>query len=150
MNTMRIFILLALAAVLFGCASERHVTDVRHPEVSVTPFGSLTFREKVIDPDDLPDALDSAGYTAEDTISILVPADISDYRLPYYVMGVLSKNGYRRPVLVKERKVYSVTGEGARDAATPGARTVDGKLMKQTPGTQVVYPPKRNQMIRRR
>ena len=117
------------------------MADARHPEVVVTDRGQLEFRGERMDADDLPDALEDAGYTKEDTINIRIPADISDYRLPYYIMGVLAKNGFRRPVLVKERKAYTTTGVGARAAATPGDRTVDGVLKKQVPAQQrVVYP----------
>ncbi len=124
-----------------GCATRHHMADARHPDVVVTHRGQLEFCGERIDADDLPDALDDAGYTKDDTINIRVPSDITDYRLPYYVMGVLVKEGYRRPVLVKERRSYTVTGPGARAASMPGDRTVNGLLKKNSaPQKRVVYP----------
>ena len=143
-------IIAVLAVALFGCTTELHITDAKHPEVSITSHGTLEFRGEEIDANDLPGELKSAGYTAEDTINILIPSDLQDYRLPYYVMGILSRKGFRRPVLVKERRSYSVTGAGARAAATPGDRTIDGALKKKTNGAQVIYPTKRQQTYRRK
>ena len=137
-----IALLMVMVAVFaVGCASRSYMADARHPEVVVTERGQLEFRGERMDADDLPDVLKDAGYTKDDTINIRIPADISDYRLPYYIMGVLAKNGFRRPVLVKERRAYTATGPNARAAATPGDRTVDGVLKKQTsPRQRVVYP----------
>ncbi len=138
----RILPLVIIAAMLAaGCATRHRMDDARHPDVVVTQRGQLEFCGERIDADDLPDALDDAGYTKDDTINIRVPSDITDYRLPYYVMGVLAKEGYRRPVLVKERRSYTVTGAGARAASMPGDRTVNGLLKKNAaPQRRVVYP----------
>ena len=132
---------LVCAAALCGCTTRHYIADAKHPDVVVTEQGQLEFCGERIDPDDLPAALKDVGYSKEDTINIRVPAD-SDYRLPYYVMGVLAKSGYRRPVMVKERRTYTVTGAGARAASMPGDRTVDGLLKKQQPAPQgrVTYP----------
>jgi len=138
MNRVAALILAAMFAA--GCTTRHYMADSRNPEVVVTSAGRLEFCGKPMDPDDLPDALKDVGYTKEDTINIRVPADISDYRLPYYVMGVLAKNGFRRPVFVKERRAYTVTGAGARAASTPGDRTVDGLLKKSAPQGRVTYP----------
>jgi hypothetical protein len=124
-----------------GCSTQRHVTGARDPEVALTSHGVLTFRGTTVDADDLPRALEKAGYQKHETIIILVPADLSDLRLAYYVMGVLAQRGYRRPVLVKERRAYSVTGDAAREASMAGDRALDGTLKKTTPGK--VSPPRK-------
>ena len=145
MKTSVLFSFAVAAALLAcGCATRRYMADAKHPEVVVTPRGQLEFCGERIDADDLPAALSDAGYAKNDTINIRVPADIRDYRFPYYVMGVLAKSGYRRPVLVKESRAYTVTGAGAHAASMPGDRTVDGILKKPSPPPQgqgrVVYP----------
>ena len=137
---MRPIAFMVAALLACGCTSRRYMADARHPEVVVTDRGQLEFCGERIDADDLPGALSDAGYTKDDTINIRVPADIRDYRLPYYVMGVLAKKGFRRPVLVKERRAYTVTGAGAHAASMPGDRTVDGVLKKQAPQGRVTYP----------
>ena len=102
--------LLLAAAVLFcGCATEHYVTDARHPEVAITPDGSVTYRGKFVDPEDLPGLLKESGLTKHDTINIRCPEDLSDMRLPRRVMGILSRNGFTRPILVGERRSYSET-----------------------------------------
>lgn len=129
------------AILALGCSTRRYMADARHPEVVVTEHDQLEFCGEKVDVEDLPGLLEDAGYTKEDTINIRVPADIRDFRLPYYIMGILAKNGFRRPVLVKERRAYTTTGAGARAAATPGDRTVDGLLKKRTvPQQRVTYP----------
>lgn len=140
---MKNVIALALVAALLasGCTTHRRMADAKHPDVVVTDRGQLEFCGERIDADDLPDALEDAGYTKDDTINIRVPSDITDYRLPYYVMGVLAKEGFRRPVMVKERRAYTVTGAGAHAASMAGDRTVNGVLKKNTPPQgRVTYP----------
>ncbi|MBR4654652.1 MAG: hypothetical protein IKO72_14945 [Kiritimatiellae bacterium] len=96
-----------LAVLVAGCAHERFITDAKHPEVAVTETGIVTYRGKAIDADDLPGILKDSGLTGQDTIHIRIPSGTKDYRMPYYVMGVLVKNGFRRPVLVEDRKSSS-------------------------------------------
>lgn len=147
----RMLILIA-AAVFFtaGCTTQRRMADAKHPDVVITSRGQLEFCGEKMDADDLPDALEDAGYSREDTINIRVPADIADYRLPYYVMGVLAKSGFRRPVMVKERRAYTVTGAGAHAAAMPGDRTVNGVLKKSAPPQgRVPYPARVTYPVRR-
>ena len=99
----------ALAALILtsGCAHERFVTDARHPEIAVNEFGTVTYRERVVDPEDLPRLLEDSGLTRQDTIHIHIPTGLKDYRMPYHVIGQLVRKGYRRPVLVEDRKATS-------------------------------------------
>ena len=97
-------VVLILAA---GCAHERFVTDAKHPEIAVSEFGTVTYRGRIVEAEDLPDMLEDSGLTHQDTIHIRIPSGLKDYRVPYHVMGQLVKNGYRRPVLVEDRKATS-------------------------------------------
>ena len=99
--------LFLLCTLLAGCAHQQFITDARHPEVAVDDRGVVTYRGEPIDPDELPDLLKDSGLTSRDTIHIHIPSGLTDYRKPYYVMGVLVKNGFTRPVFVEDRKAYS-------------------------------------------
>ncbi|MCQ2392107.1 MAG: hypothetical protein MJ240_11850 [Kiritimatiellae bacterium] len=105
---------LLMGLLLAGCAHEQFVTDARHPEVAVDDRGVVTYRGEPIDPDELPDLLKDSGLTSRDTIHIHIPSGLTDYRKPYYVMGVLVKNGFTRPVFVEDRKAYSEVYKAGR------------------------------------
>ena len=98
-------VILILAA---GCAHERFVTDAKHPEIAVSEFGTITYRGRIVEAEDLPDLLEDSGLTHQDTIHIHIPSGMTDYRIPYHVMGQLVRRGYRRPVLVEDRKATSI------------------------------------------
>ena len=82
-----------LAALLCGCATEHYVTDARHPEISITEAGGVTYRGEFVDIEDLPGLLKDSGFRKRDTINIHVPDNLSDMRIPRRVMSVLSRNG---------------------------------------------------------
>lgn len=102
--------LAAFAALLCGCATERYVTDARHPEIAITEAGGVTYRGEFVDIEDLPGLLRDSGLGRRDTINIHVPDNLRDMRLPRRVMGVLSRNGFTRPMLVSDRKSYTNVG----------------------------------------
>lgn len=97
--------------LLCGCATERHITDAKHPDIAITPDGGVTYRGKYVDPEDLPGLLRRSGFTREDTINIHYPDGQNDYRTPSRVMNILLHNGYPRSVLVGDRKSYSHVGK---------------------------------------
>ena len=106
----------ALAALVFcaaGCATEHYETGARNPEVAMTADGSVTYRGKFVDPEDLPGLLKDSGLTKQDTINIHVPDDLKDVRAPRRVMAILSRNGFTRPILVSDRKSYTELGKTA-------------------------------------
>jgi len=108
----------SLAGILLfaaGCTTEHYITDARHPEVVVKEDGGVTYRGRYVDPEDLPDLLEDSGLTKNDTINILIPANLPDYRVPRKVMGILAQNGFRRPILVSERQSYSTLGQTAEE-----------------------------------
>lgn len=104
----------ALAALFAcGCATEHYITDARHPEVAITADGGVTYRGEFVDPEDLPDLLKDSGLTRRDTINIHIPDDLRDMRMPRRVMGILSRNGFTRPILLTDRKSYTELGKTA-------------------------------------
>ncbi len=104
----------AFAAMAWaGCETERYVSDAQHPEVCITAAGGVTFRGRFVEPEDLPGLLRDASFRKTDTIYISAPDDMSDWRLKRRVMGILSRGGFTRPVLVGEQKSYSEAGRTA-------------------------------------
>ena len=99
--------LVATTLLAGGCAHEQFVTDANHPEVAVDESGTVTYRGKAIDAEDLPGLLKDSGLTRQDTIHIHIPSGTTDFRVPYYVMGLLVKNGFTRPIFVEDRKSSS-------------------------------------------
>ena len=106
--------LACMAIFLGGCATERHVTDAKHPDISIKADGGVTYRDRYVDPEDLPGLLRDSGFTREDTINIHYPDGHSDFRMPSRVMTILLRNGFPRAVLVGDRKSYSHVGREER------------------------------------
>ncbi len=116
------FCLACMALFLGGCATERHITDARHPDISIKADGGVTYRDRYVDPEDLPDLLRDSGFTREDTINIHYPDGQSDFRTPSRVMTILLHNGFPRSVLVGDRKSYSHVG---REESKPVRRQME-------------------------
>ena len=106
--------LACMALLLGGCATERHITDAKHPEISIGIDGSITYRDRYVEPDDLPGLLRDSGFTRKDTINIHYPDGQADFRMPRRVMAILLRNGFPRTVLVGDRKSYSHVGRGEK------------------------------------
>lgn len=96
-----------LFASLCGCAHQQFVTDATHPEIAVSETGIVTYRGEQVDPEELPDLLKESGLTRDHTIHIHIVSGLDNYRYPYYVLGILVKNGFTRSVFVEDRKAYS-------------------------------------------
>ncbi len=105
---------LLFAVMLCGCATQHYMTDAKHPEVAIRSDGSVTYRDKIVDPDDLPGLLRDSGFTRNDTINIHFPDNETDFRTASQVMTILLRNGYPRSVLVGDRKSYSHAGPDKR------------------------------------
>ena len=112
----------ALAALLCGCATEHYVTDARHPEISITEAGGVTYRGEFVDIEDLPGLLKDSGFRKRDTINIHVSDDLRDMRAPRRVMAFLSRNGFTRPILISERRSYTQLGKTADERRLDRAR----------------------------
>lgn len=111
--TVRVVVPVLCALLAAGCTTEHYVTDAKHPEIVVKPDGGVTYRGRYVDPVDLPGLLRDSGFEADDTINIMIPENLPDYRVPRKVMGILSQNGFRRPILLGERKSYTELGPTA-------------------------------------
>lgn len=111
----KIFILFFVCLLMgvMGCTTEHYMTDAKHPEIRIKEDGGVTYRGKYVDPEDLPGLLKDSGLTKQDTINIYMPEQMTDMRLPRKVMGILSRNGFTRPILVSDRKAYSEVGRTA-------------------------------------
>ena len=109
------FACVALFVCVVGCATEHYETGARNPEVAITPLGSVTYRGKFVDPEDLPGLLRNSGLRKQDTINIHIPDDLRDMRAPRRVMAILSRNGFTRPILLTDRKSYTSLGATAED-----------------------------------
>ena len=102
---------IACAALLIcGCATERHITDAKHPDIAITADGGVTFRGRFVEPEDLPGLLRDTGFTRTDTINVHYPDGQGDMRMPSRVMTILLRNGFPRTILVGDRKSYSHVG----------------------------------------
>ena len=93
-----------------GCATEHYVTDAKHPEIAIKADGSVTYRDRYVDPEDLPGLLRDSGFTREDTINIHYPDGQNDFRTPRRVIVILRQGGLPRAILVGDRKSYSHAG----------------------------------------
>ena len=102
-----------LVCAFCGCAHEKYTTDSRHPEIVVNERAEVLWRGKVVEPEDIPSLLEDSDFSRDETVYIRVPEKFEDQpmRVSYYVMGLLAKKGYRRPMLQKERKAYSEAGK---------------------------------------
>ena len=125
----------SLVVLLCGCATEHYVTDARHPEVSITESGGVTYRGKFVKPEDLPGLLKDSGLTKRDTIRIHVPDNLHDMQLPGRVYEILLRNGFTRSILLSDRKSYVDVG------LTPEDRR--RQQLRQQPVEQVDRPPAR-------
>ena len=124
--------LAAMAMLVFaaGCASERYVTDARHPEVAIDEMGRLTFRNSPVSPEELPEVLRKSGYTRHDTINIHVPAEIDDFRVARRTVGILTRNGFTRAILVSDRKSSSQVGRTAEERRRDQRRNLHERKIK--------------------
>lgn len=103
---------LACIVALSGCASRQYYTDASNPEIAITISGDVTYRGKIVDPEDLPSLLSDSNYPKSSTVNIKVADGLNDYRIPHKVMGILARKGYRRPILIGEKRSYSTIGKG--------------------------------------
>ena len=110
------------ALFLCGCATERYVTDAKHPDIAITADGGVTFRGRFVEPEDLPGLLRDTGFTRSDTINIHYPDGQGDFRMPSRVMTILLHNGFPRTVLVGDRRSYSHVG---REEKKPSRRQLE-------------------------
>ena len=110
MKSLTICHIVCAALLICGCATERYVTDAKHPDIAITADGGVTFRGRFVEPEDLPGLLRDTGFTRTDTINVHYPDGQGDMRMPSRVMTILLRNGFPRTILVGDRKSYSHIG----------------------------------------
>lgn len=122
-------ITILLGVLLFsGCTSEYYISDAKHPEVVITASGGVTFRGQFVEPEDLPGLLRSASFSRKDPIYIGAPDDMADWRLKRKVMGILTRGGYTRPILVGAEHSFSEVGRTAQQRREDVARERQRRL----------------------
>lgn len=118
-----------------GCATQRTLElDAQNPAVRVSTQGVL-FGDRYVKPTQVPEILSDYGVPHDRVIHILLDPDVRDLRPARFLMGVLGRAGYTRPVLVTERhaesfvaekkpKKASVTSGGSRRPPPPRPKTI--------------------------
>ncbi len=104
------FLPLLCALAFAGCAHERVLVDVEHPEIELTCDRRLLFRNRPIKPKELPSELERAGVGHEETVHIKVQ-DLTDLRAANDLLVYLRMKGYTRAILVTKRHGISSVDE---------------------------------------
>lgn len=115
--------LLSVTLLFFaiGCQTQRNISfDAENPAVSVTPHG-VYFADEKISPHELGDILEDLGVPKTRTIHIQLDENVKDLREARFVMGMLGKAGYTRPVLVTKRHAQSVATGKKKSSSVSGA-----------------------------
>lgn len=95
-----------------GCQSYGEFSlDARNPVIKISDAG-VSFSNKLVPPKKVPKILKSCGVSTDTTIHIQMNSDLRDLSRARMLMALLCKAGYRRPVLVSERKASSQTRSG--------------------------------------
>ena len=90
-----------------GCRSHGEIAlDSRNPVVKISELG-VSFSGKIVPPEKVPRILRSCAVPTDATIHIQMKSDLRDLRQARKLMSLLCKAGYRRPVLVSERRASS-------------------------------------------
>jgi hypothetical protein len=99
-----------------GCKSygDLHL-DARNPVVSISPVG-VSFAGVIVKPEKVPRILESYEVPHDRTIHIMLNSDMRNLASARQLMAILCKAGYRRPVLVTERKAH---GQSTGRIVTP-------------------------------
>lgn len=91
-----------------GCTTHRTLElDAKNPAVEVTTQG-VKFGGEYVDPLAVPEILEDYDVPHDRVIHILKDEDVKDLRPARFLMGILCKSGYTRPVLVTKRHAESV------------------------------------------
>ena len=138
MRKFHVFLFACALLGMLGCATEHYMTDAKHPEIHIKEDGGVTYRGRYVDPEDLPGLLKDSGLTKQDTINIHIPENLPDFRVPRKVMGILSQNGFTRPILVSDRKAYSEVGKTAEQRRQERAQQYRDQMKKVPPAQRTI------------
>lgn len=110
----RAFACILSMAILGGCATHKEIEyDAQNPAVRVSRSG-IFLGDRSATPEEVASHLTEYGVPHDTTIHIRLDQDVRDLRPARYLMAVLRKAGYTRPVLVTERHAESVNLGRAR------------------------------------
>ena len=85
--------------------------DRNHPCVAITPNG-VKFQDELVYPQEVPKLLKKHGVPTDSTIYILLDKNYTNERAVWvFQHNILGKEGYRRTMLVSERRAKSGTGK---------------------------------------
>lgn len=82
--------------------------DARNPVLHISDVG-VSFAGRLVDPYKVPKLLRKYDIPKDRTVHILATGSLRDLRPARQLMAILCKAGYRRPVIVTERKAHSHT-----------------------------------------
>ncbi len=119
-------LLLFACALLTGCEHERIVTDRHHPEVRLSPSGTITWRNEIVTPKELVRRLRKAGYTQDDSVNVLMSDDMVNWKRPYDLLHFLRANGFPRTMMVTKRLSSASAAPRGDPAAERAARRGQG------------------------
>lgn len=122
---------LYMALLTGGCASAPAVKlDAKDPSVRYTDRGVFVDGQ-LVNPLDVVEILRDNDIPTDRVVHIRMEEGTRDLRGARFLMGLLAKGGYTRPVLVTERKSEAFTtgrpkksATGGRPAGTPPARQI--------------------------
>ena len=122
----RFCFLLGAFLALSGCQTKRNIAfDAANPAVTIKPYG-IYFAEEKVSVRELPEILEDLGVPKTRTIHIQLDENVRDLSEARFVMGMLAKAGYTRPVLVTKRHAESMA-VGKKKSAGLGATQNGGK-----------------------
>lgn len=113
-----------ISAMMCGCATKRNISfDASNPAFRVSTQGIL-FGDRYIKPTDAPKILKDYHIPKTRTIHILLDPDVKNLQEARFMMGMLGKAGYTRPVLVTARHAESMAVGKTGKKPTQKAATV--------------------------
>jgi hypothetical protein len=121
---------MAAVAVLLtaGCASEKFVADSKHPEVAFAEDGSLMWRGRFIEQEELPGLLRKTEVDPKSQIDIRVPSNFRNPKAARRLLFILRRAGYTRGVLVTEKRAYS--NSSAKPSVPPPASATPKRVIR--------------------
>lgn len=129
--------LVYIACMNCGCTTHRTLElDAQHPAVRVAVDGVL-FGDEYVQPQDVAELLEDYDVPHDRVIHILLDPEVKDLKPARFLMGMLARSGYTRPVLVTKRHAES-ENLGKRKSST-ASQMQSGKPQLQKARRQIRY-----------
>ena len=128
---LRFCLLTGAFLALSGCQTQRNIAfDAANPAVTIKPYG-IYFAEEKVSARELPEILEDLGVPKTRTIHIQLDENVRDLSEARFVMGMLAKAGYTRPVLVTKRHAESMAVGKKKPAGLGAAQNGGNPQVKQ-------------------